>query len=505
MTCPQKAWTDRLSKARIVAGTALFLGLMVFGNAGLGANGQAKDDLTSGLMAFYPFNGNANDASGNGNNATVRGNGLTLTTDRFDNPNAAYHFDFSSFMVAPRSASLEPPSALTISAWVQPDRVIAPQGQTVILTKRIDAHAAPWNSYILVLGERGQAMFCLTTSGIQTCIEDIAALKPNAWTHVAGTYDGAAMRLFVNGRLVVSGPKSGTIQYSDLGLLIGATPYPAERFLGKIDDVRIYNRALSDSEVLQLFSLQSAPLVTTASSQERAASSETGSAEEALGRARNLRQEGKLDEALKAFDRAVKLQPNNEAALMEQFTLLAEMNVPADALKVLDKLIALNPNEPQRWGRKAMFAAEAGRVEEALNASEKMTQLQPSDIIGWLLKGQCLVGLKRNEEALRAVDKAITLNPIEEDAWRTRIVVEPSLKEYDSSITFVSKLVKQHPTCLGAVYDRAGLYALKGDKAKALADLKSAITLRSDVKPFARKDERFKNLWNDPDFKKLTE
>ena len=174
------------------------------------------------------------------------------------------------------------------------------------------------------------------------------------------------------------------------------------------------------------------------------------------------------------------------------------------ALPILDKLAALNPKDPQRWLRKAMFAAEAGRPEEALKAAEKLTELQPADGTGWLLKGQCLAMLNRHEEALQAVDKSIAADPMNEDAWRTRIGLEPNLKEFDSSIASVSKLVRQNPKCLGAVYDRAGLYALKGDKPKALADLNSAVALRpSDVRAAAREDTRFKILWSDLDFQKV--
>ena len=53
--------------------------------------GKAQVNLANGLIAYYPFSGNANDASGNGNNAVF--NNATLTTDRFGNPNSAYYFD----------------------------------------------------------------------------------------------------------------------------------------------------------------------------------------------------------------------------------------------------------------------------------------------------------------------------------------------------------------------------------------------------------------------------
>jgi hypothetical protein len=75
--------------------------------------------LNDGLVAYYPFNGNAEDESGNGNNGTV--DGATLTTDRNGNPNNAYDFSNSSIIV-PDAASLDlgGGSGFAISAWVNP-------------------------------------------------------------------------------------------------------------------------------------------------------------------------------------------------------------------------------------------------------------------------------------------------------------------------------------------------------------------------------------------------
>ena len=71
------------------------------------------------LVAYYPFNGNANDASGNGNNGTV--NGATLTTDRFGNANSAYLFNgTNNDIIVPDAPGLRPSGAYTINAWVQP-------------------------------------------------------------------------------------------------------------------------------------------------------------------------------------------------------------------------------------------------------------------------------------------------------------------------------------------------------------------------------------------------
>lgn len=81
---------------------------------------DVQASLIDGLVAYYPFNGNADDESVNTNNGTVHG--ATLTTDRFGNANSAYSFDgLDDYIMISSSSSLDIRGNLTISAWVQSD------------------------------------------------------------------------------------------------------------------------------------------------------------------------------------------------------------------------------------------------------------------------------------------------------------------------------------------------------------------------------------------------
>jgi len=78
-------------------------------------SGSVYADLNDGLVAYYPFNGNANDESGNGNHGTV--NGATLTDNRFGNPNSAYNFDGSNdYIDAPTNFGY---TTFTVTAWIK--------------------------------------------------------------------------------------------------------------------------------------------------------------------------------------------------------------------------------------------------------------------------------------------------------------------------------------------------------------------------------------------------
>jgi hypothetical protein len=71
----------------------------------------------------------------------------------------------------------------------------------------------------------------------------------NTWTHLAATYSGAQLRLYVNGALVASTPVTGSYAVNSNPLWIGGNAVYGEHFRGKLDDVRVYNRALTLAEI----------------------------------------------------------------------------------------------------------------------------------------------------------------------------------------------------------------------------------------------------------------
>lgn len=97
---------------KAILNTTLFIILIV-----TSLHVSAQVNLSSGLVAYYPFSGNANDFSGNKNNPIF--NNATLTTDRFGNANSAYHFNGSNYIDIPNSASLRMGTKASISFWVK--------------------------------------------------------------------------------------------------------------------------------------------------------------------------------------------------------------------------------------------------------------------------------------------------------------------------------------------------------------------------------------------------
>jgi hypothetical protein len=214
---------------------------------------------TDGLLLYYSFDGNANDKTGHGNNGTVLG--ATLTQDRFGLVNSAYSFDgTSSFIHVQNSDSLKFTDAISMCAWIFSKQIENYPG--VISKGNVGNYD---ESFALYLSPVNKIGFLLNQDGTQAgryLLESDFAVPLNTWTHVACTYDGFTMCLYVNGRRIAYYPFQGTIFTTSDDILIGKSDRhfsttPPTFFDGSIDDVYIFNRILSSNEILGLYNTTS--------------------------------------------------------------------------------------------------------------------------------------------------------------------------------------------------------------------------------------------------------
>jgi hypothetical protein len=191
-------------------------------------------DEGSGMMAF--------DSSGNGNDARFEGAPEWVEDGKFGK---ALKFNGSSdYLAAPDSESLDiNGDQLSIAAWVNGEdwpaanhivRKIADTGTSAIYMIRVQPDTV---------------RVYLSTSAGETIVQGTTVLPTNEWVHLALTYDGTEARIYVNGQLDVSSNVSGEVSESNNELRIGRGE-PAGYFVGMIDDVRLYNHALTESELL---------------------------------------------------------------------------------------------------------------------------------------------------------------------------------------------------------------------------------------------------------------
>jgi len=225
-------------------------------------------DPDDGLVAYYPFNGNANDESGNGNHGTERG-GVSLTADRLGNANSAYSFDgVDDYIEVADSQTLDITSEITMSAWVNPD------------TQTHDSYSAGG----IVINKEFSYELGLTagTSTVRYAIDNTEpefvwtdtgeSIPVGEWSFIALTYNGDTIRTYINGNLGYEVSDSGNIEPSEEPLGIGARygggevahpQYWTSNYSGSIDEVRIYARALTMAEIRELHSLEMPPVENT--------------------------------------------------------------------------------------------------------------------------------------------------------------------------------------------------------------------------------------------------
>jgi len=212
---------------------------------------DVTDQITPAtLAADYQFSGNAQDSSGNGNNGTV--DGAQLTYDRFCNANSAYNFNgVSNGIIVPDSDSLDITNGITLMAWIKPRTVVGGNAQGYVVQKTDPVAGGSVYDLDIFPGKvRG-----IITYGPSTATrlrEGNTPVIPDRWQHIAMTYDGLRVGVYLNGNLdginsTLPGDGAQPIKVSNGEVMIGK--YQNTAFDGMIDDVRIYNGVLSVDQI----------------------------------------------------------------------------------------------------------------------------------------------------------------------------------------------------------------------------------------------------------------
>ena len=239
--------------------------------------------LKEGLVAYYPFNGNANDASGNGKNGVVQG--PVLTADRFGSPNSAYYFNGAGAPYHPDSQLQKPQritsqlsqnfnNGFTFSAWVLPDSV-QKSGANYIFGVGSNSN----RRYGLSSGGEvgGQKV---TTPGFRSIFAEYTSQSEykvtpsvwgpnpqteynpanNQWMHIAYIASNN-LKIYINGVEKDSQSVGGATGEAINSMVLGdfEDPISGRCWQGKMDDVRIYNRALSGADIKAIYDYESTP------------------------------------------------------------------------------------------------------------------------------------------------------------------------------------------------------------------------------------------------------
>jgi hypothetical protein len=204
-----------------------------------------------GLIGYWPFNGNANDESGNGNHGIV--NGASLTKGRNGKDNQAYAFDGVDDFIQTNNDSISS-DGYAISAWFKTTNNAEGQGLVISRSQsQVDGIYLNKDRIVQCMSNCNKS-FHLNEKTIQ--------YNDDKWHHFVSVYDGKQMRGYIDGQLYSMQDQVGTICLNAPFEFGNDRPY-ARFYKGILDDIAIWNRPLSDSEVVSLFNLESVKANTT--------------------------------------------------------------------------------------------------------------------------------------------------------------------------------------------------------------------------------------------------
>jgi hypothetical protein len=203
----------------------------------------AVDVSNTGVVAAYGFD----EASGatatdvvSSFNGTISG-ATRVAAGRYG---GALSFDgVNDWVTVPHASALNLSAGMTIEAWVKPSALTSWRG----VVAKEQAAALPYALYASTTTDTPGAS--LVTNSVTRNVAAAPTLGLNTWTHLAMTWDGSVVRLYVDGAEIASGPAPGTLLTSTGNLRIGGNALRGEFFAGLIDEVRIYDRALSATRI----------------------------------------------------------------------------------------------------------------------------------------------------------------------------------------------------------------------------------------------------------------
>ena len=204
----------------------------------------------SGLVAWWKAENNANDSAGNNS-------GFWIGTTSYTNGEVgqAFNFNGANYVQVPDAPSLRFTTAITVEAWV---KIRTFNGVMAVVSKTGGPYVNQ-GSFDLSIEGSGQPYFNVdTTNGADGLAPSSIAITTNQWIYIAGTYDGSTVKIYVNGQLEGTTPWSQVIFPGNNPLVIGcglqspsSSPYAFVN--GLVDEVSIYNRALSASEIALIY------------------------------------------------------------------------------------------------------------------------------------------------------------------------------------------------------------------------------------------------------------
>ena len=233
----------------LMAGILMLVALITVPVTALAAFSNAIDP---DLVGLWHMDGDWGDSSGNGNNGIPYNGVMFSSTDKKVGTQAGIFNGTNSYVSVPNSTSLNIINSMTVELWAKSNiNWDAHTNWTFLVNKRNENYSGYG---IYIDSNNPRVVFSIINTAGVGYYAPSPNLLPNTWYHIVGTYDGSNIKIYINGQLQNSVPASGTISTNTLNLEIGRwRDVYREYFNGLIDEVAIYKRALSATEIQEQY------------------------------------------------------------------------------------------------------------------------------------------------------------------------------------------------------------------------------------------------------------
>ncbi len=168
----------------------------------------------------------------------------------------------------------------------------------------------------------------------------------------------------------------------------------------------------------------------------------------------DLMDQGKFEEALAAFDKAIDLNPQYAEAWNNKGRVLATLSRLNEANEAFDKSIKINPNYAEAWYNKGRVLAELNKYGDSLIAFDNAIQINPTYSKAWNSKGVVLYVMQENNQSIAAFNRAIELNPGCAEALNNKGVIFFMDGKYDESRILFERAIQLEPNYYEAIQNR---------------------------------------------------
>ena len=243
ITCPDYS-TDELSKVEVTVSYNDPQQTVKYGTYTSGSDGTPNGEIINGLVGWWKLNGNANSSIGNLNGTTFN---VTPRTGQDNIANHAYSFNGSSSYIDVGDSDALTLGNFSLSLWLKTSITSAQR----LLNKETSGQS----SYGLLINNSMLYFFVDGTWGSHYIRDTGPVVTDDVWHHVLASRSESTLYLYIDGQLIATRPNSTTETLDNNTNLLFGKHYTSIQWLnGSMDDVRIYNRALTSTEISTLYS-----------------------------------------------------------------------------------------------------------------------------------------------------------------------------------------------------------------------------------------------------------